>query len=123
MVAIPASDSLGTAPRIAKIDRLSTRNDMGVHNYLSPRLNGNRVAFCLTGESRCGKEAADSFCRDNGFKEAITFQRDRVQSNPARLRFRQIKCWHPQVSISALQEFISKPAVIASNAVAKSNRL
>jgi hypothetical protein len=94
---------------------------MGIRNYLSPRLNGNRVAFCFTGEGRCGKEAADSFCRDNGFKEAITFQRDRVQSNSARLRFRQIKCWHPQVSMSAQQEF--KPAVIASNAVAKSNRL
>jgi hypothetical protein len=123
IAAIPASDPSDTSTRVAKTDRLSTGNDTGIRNYLSPRLNGNRIAFCLTGESRCGKEAADGFCRDNGFEEAITFQRDKVQSNSARLRFRQIKCWHPQLSSNAQQQFTGNPAAMTSNAVAKSNRL
>ena len=125
MVGIPAFDSSGTSPRVAKADRIALQIDTGIRNYLSPRLNGNRVAFCLTDGSQCGKEAADAFCRGNGFSEAITFQRDHVQSNSTRLRFRQIKCWHPQVAAGTEQDVITELAGVpqTSNAAIKSNRL
>jgi len=75
-----------------KADRLQTRVKVNARNFVSPRRNGNRVAFCLPNMAWCGKEAADAFCRSAGFTEALNFQRDRAKSHSARLLFRQIKC-------------------------------
>ena len=120
---IPASDALIASRPGFKVDRLATRADTGVRNYLSPRLNGKPVAFCLSSASQCGKEAADAFCRENGFAEALTFRRDSVQSDPAKLRFGQIKCWHPQVAVDADVIIELAGAAATSNLVAKSGRL
>ena len=67
-------------------------------NYQLPHLNGNLVAFCLLEVSKCGKEAADAFCRENGFREALTFQRDSLHANSVGLHFNQIKCWQGNLS-------------------------
>jgi hypothetical protein len=124
MVAIPASDT-SLAPRLSfKADRIEIQADAGVRNYLSPLVDGRPVAFCLDGAGQCGKDAADAFCRGNGFGEAITFQRDGVQSDPDKLYFRQIKCRHPQVfgvEQDVIIEFAG--ATVTSNAAAKSDRL
>jgi hypothetical protein len=80
---------------ISKASRLPSTAAIGVRNYVSPRLNGNRVAFCLSGQGRCGKEAADAFCRSNGFREALTFQRSGILRRATTLSFGQIKCWNP----------------------------
>jgi hypothetical protein len=105
LASLPGSDVSVPAPAPSpeivsttlEASRLTSQGENNARTYLLPRVNGNRVAFCLE-VGRCGKEAADSFCRRSGFEEALTFQRDAVQNNSARLRFREIKCWYGQVA-------------------------
>jgi hypothetical protein len=84
----------------AKADKLDTPAEATVRNFVSPRQNGNRVAFCSSSMTMCGKETADVFCRRAGFTEAKNFQRDGVQSHSARLMFRQIKCANVRLASS-----------------------
>jgi hypothetical protein len=88
LVAMPAIDAVSPSHAAAKADRLETQTDTQVRNYLSPQLDGRPVGFCVAGEDGCGKDAADAFCREIGFAEAIMFQRD----NGPLVVFRQIKC-------------------------------
>ena len=129
LASLPGSDVSSPAPapspEIAsttlKASRLTWQGENNARTYLLPRLNGNRVPFCMD-VGRCGKEAADAFCRRSGFEEALTFQRDTVQNNSARLRFREIKCWSGQVAMGRdLTGTIV--AATASNSSVKSNRL
>jgi hypothetical protein len=110
-----SDSSLGSRPAF--------KVNAATRNYVSPRLAGKPVAFCLSGGSQCGKPAADAFCRSDGFEKAVTFQRDGVQLDPAKLRFRQIKCWRPQVA--AEPDIIIQPAGVSltSNTAAKSDQL
>jgi hypothetical protein len=103
--------------------RTAFKVNAATRNYVSPRLAGKPVVFCLSGGSQCGKPAADAFCRSNRFEKAVTFQRDGVQLDPAKLRFRQIKCWRPQVA--AEPDIIIQPAGVSltSNTAAKSDQL
>src|SRR5262245_51853533 len=87
-----SGSSLGSRPAF-KVNGPETRANAAARNYMSPSLAGKPVVFCLSGGSQCGKPAADAFCRSSGFEKAVTFQRDSVQLDPAKLRFRQIKCW------------------------------
>jgi hypothetical protein len=89
------------APPFFKIDRLETLSDPTNRNYVSPRINGEPVAFCRIGTSECGKEAADAFCRDLGFKEARTYRRDSLEPDLTKLHFQQIRCWHPEITVDA----------------------
>ncbi len=119
---VPVSNSsLGSRPAF-KVDGLETRANASARSYMSPRLAGEPVVFCLSGGGQCGKPAADAFCRSNGFEKAVTFQRDSLQSDPAKLRFRQIKCWRPQVA--AEPDVIIEPAGVSltSNAAAKTDQ-
>jgi hypothetical protein len=95
-----------------------------VRNYMRPRQNGNRVAFCMAATGTCGKPAADAFCRSNNFQEALTFQRDRMEGHSAQLRFLQIKCRRSKAPIAPKQIGASEVAGanVVSNAVAKSDR-
>ena len=85
----------------AKTDRLEAQPASGVRAFPLPRRDGRPVAFCLSGSSRCGKEVADRFCRDMGFKEARTFERDGTDQDTARIGFRQINCWQSMKAASA----------------------
>jgi hypothetical protein len=99
---IPSLDrSIPSLPLPFKIDRLETLSDPRNRNYISPRLNGEPVAFCRIGTSGCGKEAADAFCRDLGFGEARTYRRDRIEPDLTKLHFQQIRCWHPEITVDA----------------------
>jgi hypothetical protein len=95
-----------------------------VRNYMRPRQNGNRVAFCLAAAGTCGKPAADAFCRSNSFEGAVIFQRDRMEGHSAQLRFLQIKCRRPKAAITAKQIRASEVAGanVISNTLAKSDR-
>src|SRR5687767_3603645 len=70
-----------------------TRTD-STRSYVLPRPFGERVSFCLANSSKCGKPAADAFCRGVGFREALTFQRNGMQRDLSS-NFHQIKCWLP----------------------------
>jgi hypothetical protein len=101
MIALPDSSKSRPDPltkasivtlQLGKADRLQTRVETNARNFVSPRRNGNRVAFCLLDKLECGKQVANAFCESLGFTEAINFQRDRAISHSPRRVFRQIKC-------------------------------
>jgi len=96
----------------------STTGEAGSRTFFTPKLDGQPVAFCLTGTGGCGKAAADNFCRKSGFDTALTFARRQVMSDGGEepTGFTQIKCYKPTVSGS------SKPAAV-TNTAAKSGRL
>lgn len=79
--------------------------DATVRSFFSPRLDGNRLGFCLESGQHCGKAVADAWCRFNGYDEAILYQREAIaEGTPALypdsgarcsgdcLGFREIKC-------------------------------
>jgi hypothetical protein len=100
LVVIPPSNISTPARPAFTTDQLPPRIDTVTRNYLSPHLIGQPVSFCLLGRSQCGKQAADAFCRSNGFGEALIFRRDSMQADPANLYFHQIKCWKPEVALT-----------------------
>lgn len=105
LVVMPATDALTPSQPALKTDRLHTRTDTRVRNYLSPRQNGRPVAFCLAGDDGCGKEAADAFCRGEGFAEAIIFQRD----NAPLVVFHQIKCRRREATVGLTGYSLASP--------------
>jgi hypothetical protein len=93
----PPNRANPSTPPFFKIDRLEILSDPTNRNYIWPRINGELVAFCRLGARGCGKEAADSFCRDLGFAEARTYRRDSIEPDLTKLHFQQIRCWYPEV--------------------------
>jgi hypothetical protein len=80
--------------------------EAAVRNYFAPELDGARLDACLSGETTCGKPAADAFCKAQGFSEALIFQREtgvstkRLDSGEICeggncIAFKQIKCFSP----------------------------
>jgi hypothetical protein len=119
---IPVSDSPLSMRPAFKTDRETS--SAAARNFLSPKIDGKPIAFCLSGNSQCGRAAADAFCRSAGFNVALTFQRDGMQSELATLHFREIKCAQPEVAVDASHEIANDKAGISlSNATVKSDRL
>jgi hypothetical protein len=105
--------------QLTKSDRMASPLTKEVRNYDRPRINGNRIAFCLPADGACGKPAADAFCRDKDFEGVLTFQRERMEGHGAQMRFLRIKCWR---SVGATAPAVADVNVI-SNTSTKSNRL
>lgn len=42
--------------------------------FFKPKLNGIRLDWCFHGGNGCGKHAADAWCDDQGFDQALDFQ-------------------------------------------------
>lgn len=75
-------------------------------NFFSPGYLGQPVAFCLETDRTCGKPAATIWCQHNGYDEALSFARRRldqgaeirfadtgnVSSSTENLTFSQIRC-------------------------------
>jgi len=49
----------------------------GVRSFFSPRVLGDKIAFCSADKETCGKPVADAWCEHKGFSKALLFQRDR----------------------------------------------
>jgi hypothetical protein len=88
-----------------KFYQLKTKTNVTMRSFHLPQVNGKVVHFCLSGWNRCGKPAADAFCRSQGFKEAFTFQRNESQAITA-TNFRQINCLH-RTKTAAVSRFWS----------------
>ena len=58
--------------------------------YFNPQVHGKPVDLCMSDRASCGKPSADAWCRDNGFAEALVFERLRTADKSQ--VFRQIKC-------------------------------
>jgi hypothetical protein len=81
--------------------------------YTLPQQDGYLLSSCLEANESCGKPAADAWCQSNGFREALTFQRERRETvarmlgsgafcdGPVCETFRQIKCFTPAESAAA----------------------
>ncbi len=61
----------------------------GVRSFFSPKVLGDKVAFCSSDKAVCGKAIADAWCAQKGFSKALLFQRDRnkVTDNNVFVRF------------------------------------
>lgn len=90
---VPASN--GPSLSASDVPANGEARDTRARNFLLPRPLADPLPFCLAGESRCGKPAADAFCRSNGYEEALTFLRDGRHPDVASQHFQQIKCWRP----------------------------
>lgn len=79
---------------------------MSARNFFSPNYLGQPVAFCLESDRTCGKPAANVWCQQNGYDEALNFARKtpaagaqlrfadtgNISAGQDSLTFRQIKC-------------------------------
>lgn len=73
--------------------------DTTTRTYFNPAVFGKPVALCMSDRASCGKPTADAWCRDNGFAEALTFERLRT-ADKAQV-FRQIKCITRERAVAA----------------------
>lgn len=73
--------------------------DTATRTYFNPAVFGKPVALCMSDRASCGKPTADAWCRDNGFAEALTFERMRTAGKS--LVFRQIKCINREAAVAA----------------------
>lgn len=67
--------------------------------FFNPTVFGNHVALCMSDRASCGKPTADAWCRDNGFAEALTFERMKTADKSQ--IFRQIKCINRESAVAA----------------------
>jgi hypothetical protein len=67
--------------------------------YFNPQVYGKPVALCMSDRASCGKPSADAWCRDNGFAEALVFERLRTADKSQ--VFRQIKCITREQAVAA----------------------
>jgi hypothetical protein len=96
--------SVTTTLPTTKFDQLKIKANVTMRSFHLPQVNGKVVPFCLSGWNRCGKPAADAFCRSKGFKQAFTFQRNESQASTA-TNFRQINCGHRTKTADAGADF------------------
>jgi hypothetical protein len=68
--------------------------------FFNPAVFGKPVALCMSDRASCGKPTADAWCRDNGFAEALTFERMRTADKSQ--IFRQIKCINREATVAAV---------------------
>jgi hypothetical protein len=68
-------------------------------NFFNPAVFGKPVALCMADRASCGKPTADAWCRDNGFADALTFERLRTADKSQ--IFRQIKCINREAAVAA----------------------
>lgn len=73
--------------------------DTATRTYFNPNVFGKPVALCMSDRTSCGKPTADAWCRDNGFAEALTFEKMRTLEKS--LVFRQIKCINREATVAA----------------------
>ena len=84
----------------------STAGQASVRNFFAPVVEGSRIDSCLSGQTDCGKPAADAFCVKEGYTESILFQRETVSATrqlgsetmcegESCVSFRRIKCIGP----------------------------
>lgn len=50
--------------------------DATVRTFFTPTIEGERLAFCASTGTHCGKPVADAWCRFNGYGDALLFQRE-----------------------------------------------
>ena len=70
-----------------------------LRTYFSPAIFGKPVALCMSDRASCGKPTADAWCRDNGYAEALVFEK--LKTADKSQVFRQIKCITREQTVAA----------------------
>lgn len=73
--------------------------DTTLRTFFNPQVYGKPVALCMADRASCGKPSADAWCRDNGYGEALVFERLRTAEKSQ--VFRQIKCISREQAVAA----------------------
>ena len=73
--------------------------ETATRTFFNPAVFGKPVAVCMSDRASCGRPTADAWCRDNGFAEALTFERLRTADKSQ--VFRQIKCITREQAVAA----------------------
>jgi len=77
----------------------TAKAESNLRTYFNPAVFGKPVAYCMSDRASCGKLTADAWCHDNGYGEALTFERLRsAGKSPV---FRQIKCITREQTVAA----------------------
>lgn len=79
-----------------------------LRTFFNPQVFGKPVALCMSDRASCGKPTADAWCRDNGYTEALVFERLRTADKSQ--VFRQIKCISCEQAVAASADEHSKSA-------------
>jgi hypothetical protein len=88
--------------------------EASTRSYSFPKSDGVAIGSCLADGTRCGKAAADAFCKKEGFAESILFAREAVTAarildsgtmceNGSCEAFKRIKCYQPKEEASTLK--------------------
>jgi len=83
----------------APLTLAAAKAETATRTYFNPAVFGKPVALCMSDRASCGKPSADAWCRDNGFAEALTFERLRKADKA--MVFRQIKCITRESTVAA----------------------
>jgi hypothetical protein len=83
----------------ASVSGISAHAESTARTYFNPQVHGKPVALCMSDRASCGKPTADAWCRDNGFAEALVFERLRTVDKSQ--IFRQIKCVTREQAVAA----------------------
>lgn len=75
------------------------RAETTLRTYFNPAVFGKPVALCMSDRASCGKPTADAWCRDNGYTEALVFEK--LKTADKSLVFRQIKCINREQTVAA----------------------
>lgn len=70
-----------------------------LRTYFNPAVFGKPVSICMSDRASCGKPTADAWCRDNGYTEALVFEKLRTVDRSQ--VFRQIKCISREQTVAA----------------------
>lgn len=90
---------IAAAVSFAWISGLPAQANTTLRTYFNPQVYGKPVALCMSDRASCGKPTADAWCRDNGYAEALVFERLRTADKSQ--VFRQIKCISREQAVAA----------------------
>lgn len=90
---------IATALSFAALSIPMAKAESNLRTYFNPAIFGKPVAFCMSDRTSCGKLSADAWCHENGYAEALTFERLRTADKSQ--VFRQIKCISREQTVAA----------------------
>jgi hypothetical protein len=78
-----------------------------LRTYFNPAVYGKPVSLCMSDRASCGKPTADAWCRDNGYTEALVFEKLKTAGKSQ--VFRQIKCISREQTVAATADQPENP--------------
>ena len=90
---------IAAALGFAWLSGVPAQAESSLRTFFNPQVHGKPVALCMSDRASCGKPSADAWCREQGFGEALGFERLRTADKS--LVFRQIKCITREQAVAA----------------------